>query len=107
VLLATREIGELPLVVRVLAGPRTQARTLHSPRSANVLGKLATTFELATVVALLVRAPGRRMLIAVTAAVGAASAISYWIREARAREPGRARLLLAARARPQTIAYAP
>ena len=83
-LLATREIGEFPLALHVLA--RRSERLADVDRRANVLGKLATALELATVVAVVVRAPHVTLLVAPTAAVGAVAAISYWRREVRAHQ---------------------
>jgi phosphatidylglycerophosphate synthase len=81
-LLATRELAELPLAIRVLT--TKQARLTEIDRGANTLGKLATVLEFATVVALLLHAPGRFGLLAGTAAVGAAAGAVYWLRELRA-----------------------
>jgi formate-dependent nitrite reductase membrane component NrfD len=83
-LLATREIGELPLALHVLA--RRSERLADVDRRANVLGKLATALELATVVAVVVRAPHVAFLVTLTAAVGAVAAISYWRREVRSHQ---------------------
>lgn len=78
-LLATRELLELPLALRIVLSPK--ARLLERDRGANRLGKLATTLELASVVAAVVRAPGTRLLVAATALVGVAAGASYWLRE--------------------------
>ncbi len=80
-LLATREIGELPLALHVLS--RRAPRLADVDRRANALGKLATALELATVVAVIARARDVTLLVALTAAVGAVAAISYWRREIR------------------------
>ena len=81
-LLATRELAELPLAIRVLTSKR--ARLTEIDRRANKLGKVATVLEFATVVAVIVHAPGRLGLLAGTAVVGAAAGTAYWLRELRA-----------------------
>jgi len=81
-LLATRELAELPLALRVLMSRR--ARITEIDRKANRLGKIATVLEFATVLAVIAKAPGRRVLLAATAVCGAAAAASYWVREIRA-----------------------
>ena len=81
-LLATRELGELPLALRVLTSRR--ARIVEVDRRANKLGKIATVLEFATVLAVVARAPGKNVLLAATAIAGAAAAASYWLREIRA-----------------------
>ncbi len=77
--LALRELGELPLAVRVVT--ERGVGIVDVERRANVLGKCATTLELATVVGVLLRVRGRRGLLAATGVVGALAAISYWMRE--------------------------
>jgi cardiolipin synthase (CMP-forming) len=79
VLLATRELGELPLALRVLTSSR--GRIVDVDRRANRLGKVATVLELTTVVAVIVRAKGERALLVATAVCGAVAAASYWARE--------------------------
>ncbi len=81
-LLATRELGELPLAVRVLTSKR--ARLTEIDRKANRLGKVATALEFATVLAVIANVPGKNALLAATAACGAAAAATYWFREIRA-----------------------
>lgn len=81
-LLATREIGELPLALRLLVNRR--ARKVELDRKANALGKAATALEFATVVAVLARAPRVGVWVGVTAVFGAAAAATYWVREIRA-----------------------
>lgn len=80
-LLASRELGELPLAARALA--RREAHLVRHDRKANVLGKLATTLELGTLVAALLGARHRRGLVVATAGLGALAAFSYWRREVR------------------------
>jgi phosphatidylglycerophosphate synthase len=91
VLLATRELAELPLAIRVLASKR--ARLTEIDRRANKLGKLATVLEFATVLAVITHLPGRLVLLAGTAAVGAAAGAAYWFREVRALRAESARTL--------------
>jgi cardiolipin synthase len=81
VLLATRELGELPLALRVLSSQPATIATVD--RRANALGKIATTLELAVVLAVVVGASWVVPLVVVTSIVGAAAAISYWVREIR------------------------
>jgi cardiolipin synthase len=81
-LLATRELGELPLAVRVLTSKR--ARLTEIDRKANTIGKVATVLEFATVVAVIANIPGKKVLLAATAVCGAAAAATYWFREIRA-----------------------
>jgi cardiolipin synthase len=88
-LLATRELAELPLAIRVLTSKR--ARLTEIDRKANRFGKIATVLEFTTVLAVIVRAPGKRVLLAATAVVGAIAAASYWAREIRAVQAEEAR----------------
>ncbi len=81
-LLATRELGELPLALRVLFSRR--ARLTEIDRGANKLGKVATVLEFGTVVAFLVGMPGKSALLAATAVFGAVAAATYWMREVHA-----------------------
>lgn len=81
-LLATRELGELPLALRVVFSRR--ARLAEVDRRANVLGKAATALELVTVVAIVLGAPARAPLLGATAACGLLAAATYWAREIRA-----------------------
>jgi cardiolipin synthase len=78
-LLATRELGELPLAVRVLTSKR--ARLTEIDRKANRIGKVATVLEFATVLAVIAKVPGKNVLLAATAVCGAAAAAIYWFRE--------------------------
>ncbi len=78
-LLATRELAELPLAVRVLTSKR--ARLAEIDRKANRLGKIATVLELTTVLAVIAHLSGRTVLLAATALCGALAGISYWRRE--------------------------
>lgn len=81
-LLATRELGELPLALRVLLSRR--ARLAEVDRRANALGKAATALEVVTVVAIVLDAPARAPLLGATAACGLLAAATYWAREIRA-----------------------
>lgn len=81
-LLATRELAELPLAVRVLTSKR--ARLTEIDRKANRIGKVATALEFATVLAVIANVPGKNVLLAATAVCGAAAAATYWFREIRA-----------------------
>lgn len=80
-LLASREIGELPLVIHVLREPAETRDRI--PRRANALGKLASVLDLATAVAVLSGSRRGRVFVAVSSAVGLLAATSYWLRELR------------------------
>lgn len=82
VLLATRELIELPLAIRVLVSPK--ARSVAVDRSANRLGKVATALELGAVAAVLARSKMAKPLVVVAGIVGAIAGVSYWMRELRA-----------------------
>lgn len=88
-LLATRELGELPLAVRVLMSKR--ARLTEIDRKANRIGKVATVLEFATVLAVIANVRGKNVLLAATAVCGAAAAATYWLREIRAARHDRER----------------
>jgi cardiolipin synthase (CMP-forming) len=81
-LVATRELLELPLALRVLTSK--SARLTEVDRKANRLGKIATVLEFTTVVAVIAHLPGKTALLAATAVIGALAAASYWKREIRA-----------------------
>lgn len=81
-LLAAREAFELPLALRVLATPRSRASAVD--RSANRLGKLATTLQLAAVVGAVMRWRHRKPLVLAAGIAGAVAGLSYWSRELRA-----------------------
>jgi phosphatidylglycerophosphate synthase len=82
VLLATREIGELPLALRVVAS--RPARDAVADRRANRFGKVATALELATAVAVIVHVAHVEVLVGLTAGFGVVAAVTYWTRELRA-----------------------
>lgn len=83
-LLGTRDVGELPLVLRI-ASDRS-ARESSTNRSSNVAGKLATVMQFLTVIAAIVSAPPATVWagVALSTAIGAVAAASYWRRERRA-----------------------
>jgi len=87
-LLATREIGEAPLVLWwVFSHQRRRAR-MQAPM-ANIPGKLATCLQFVTVALALFRSPLTEKLILISAGAGAVAALAYWWRDltgARARE---------------------
>jgi len=78
-LLATRELLELPLAVRLGLSPA--ARAVNVDRSANRAGKIATTLELVAVVALMKRSRLAPLAIGACAAVGVLAGLTYWKRE--------------------------
>jgi CDP-diacylglycerol--glycerol-3-phosphate 3-phosphatidyltransferase/cardiolipin synthase len=78
-LLGTREMGELPLVIRLMLSP--DARRARTERSANVPGKVATMLQFVAVTSVLFAVPHRDIYIGVAAAGGVVAAISYWARE--------------------------
>ncbi len=80
-LLGTREVGELPLVVRLALSH--DARKASTERKANVPGKLATVLQFVAVTAVLFRAPQYESLLWLAAGGGAVAAVSYWLREGR------------------------
>lgn len=81
-LLATREIIELPLAVRVLWSEK--ARAVNVDRAANGWGKLATALEMGAVVASIARSRFARPMVIAAGIAGAVAGISYWMRELRA-----------------------
>jgi hypothetical protein len=74
-MLATRELGELPLVVWLASSRR--ARRARVTATANVLGKAATALQLAAVTAALVGAR-TDVWVASASAMGVVAAVSYW-----------------------------
>lgn len=79
VLLGTRELLELPLVLRIALSRRARARRIQ--RAANVAGKLTTVLQFAAVLVILLDAPHRAAWIYATALAGAAAAVLYAVRE--------------------------
>lgn len=81
-LLATREIIELPLAVRVLWSEK--ARAVNVNRGANGWGKLATALEMGAIVASIARSRIARPMVIAAGIAGAVAGFSYWLRELRA-----------------------
>jgi cardiolipin synthase (CMP-forming) len=79
-LLATRELGELPLVVWWAAHDGQRRARAEDPR-ANWLGKAATVFQFLAIAALLMQGLTPWFWLVLTAATGVASAVMYWRRE--------------------------
>jgi phosphatidylglycerophosphate synthase len=79
-LLATREIGELPLVLWWAFSLERRRARAEQPM-ANYLGKLATLLQFATVACALFRASITAHLLIAAAISGAIAAIAYWKRE--------------------------
>jgi phosphatidylglycerophosphate synthase len=81
-LLATRELGELPLVAWWALHEDGRRARAEDPR-ANWLGKAATVCQFLAVAALLIQGEPSYFWLALTAIMGAASAVAYWRRELR------------------------
>ena len=79
-LLATREIGELPLVLWLAASHAARKARVEQPL-ANLPGKMATLLQFAAVAAALFASPYTDGLLVATALVGTVAAASYWVRE--------------------------
>jgi len=80
ILLAARELGELPLVAWwTVSRPRRRARAEHP--KANVPGKAATTLQFAAVSAALFASSATAALLVAAGIAGALAAASYWWRE--------------------------
>jgi phosphatidylglycerophosphate synthase len=77
-IISAREVGQVPLLVRSLLRTRDQPR---GPRAASLLGKLATVAQFATVVAVLLGAPQRELLVYATGVLGAAAVAVYWYQD--------------------------
>lgn len=80
VLLATRELGELPLVIWWTLSHERRSAKVEQPM-ANYLGKLATVVQFATVASALFRGSFTNELLVVAAITGVVAAIGYWRRE--------------------------
>jgi CDP-diacylglycerol--glycerol-3-phosphate 3-phosphatidyltransferase len=80
-LLATREICEVPLTLVFIRGRQRQKPV----RSANRLGKAATVMQFTSVAAILLNSPHRRWWVASTAFCGLLAGLSYAMREWRQR----------------------
>jgi phosphatidylglycerophosphate synthase len=89
-LLATREIGELPLVVWWALHDGQRRARAEDPR-ANWLGKAATVVQFIAIAAILFHARSRDGWLWISAATGVAAAIGYWRRELRAAAPASGR----------------
>jgi cardiolipin synthase len=83
VLLATREIGELPLVVWWSVSHRRRRARARDPM-ANIPGKLATCTQFVAVSFALARLAHTQELIWLSAGAGVVAAVGYWNRELRA-----------------------
>lgn len=82
-LLATRELGELPLVAWwVMHEDRRRARA-EDPR-ANWHGKAATVCQFVAVASVLIRGEPSHSWLVLTAVIGLVSAVGYWRRELQA-----------------------
>jgi cardiolipin synthase (CMP-forming) len=81
-LLATREIIELPLAIRVLWSEK--ARAVNVNRGANGWGKLATALEMGALVASIARSRIAKPMAIAAGIAGAVAGVSYWMRELRA-----------------------
>ena len=82
--LATRELGELPLVIWwALHHDRRQARAADP--KANVVGKLCTMFQFAAVAGALTGASWKHVALGASALMGVWAAWRYWQRELRNR----------------------
>lgn len=79
-LLAVRELGELPLVLWWIGSPRRRKAKTENPM-ANIPGKLVTVFQFATVAAALFESPLVMPLLVLTAIMGAVAALVYAQRE--------------------------
>lgn len=99
VLLATRELGELPLVIWWAVHDDQRRSRAEDPR-ANWLGKAATVFQFAAIAALLLRGGTPWLWLGLTAATGATAAYVYWRREIGAGEQRRSPGALAGPADP-------
>jgi CDP-diacylglycerol--glycerol-3-phosphate 3-phosphatidyltransferase/cardiolipin synthase len=78
-LLGTREMGELPLVVRLALSH--EARKRREDRRANVPGKVATVLQFVAVSAVLFGAPHLEVYVGAAAGAGVLAALTYWMRE--------------------------
>lgn len=78
--LATREIGELPLVLWWMFSHTRRRARVEQPM-ANLMGKLATTLQFATVASALLETPYTDEILVLTGISGVAAAATYWQRE--------------------------
>jgi len=80
VMLATREIGEVPLVLWFALSRASRRRRAEQPL-ANLPGKMATVLQFVSVASALVGSAYTEGLLVATAVVGVIAAASYWVRE--------------------------
>jgi CDP-diacylglycerol--glycerol-3-phosphate 3-phosphatidyltransferase/cardiolipin synthase len=80
VLLATREIGEVPLVLWFALSHASRRRRAEQPL-ANLPGKMATVLQFVSVASALLQNAHTGGLLVATAVVGVIAAASYWVRE--------------------------
>jgi CDP-diacylglycerol--glycerol-3-phosphate 3-phosphatidyltransferase/cardiolipin synthase len=85
-LLATRELGELPLVIWWLLSHQRRRAKSENPM-ANLPGKLVTVLQFATVAAALFSSPHVTILLVITAIAGAIAALVYAKRELDSHSP--------------------
>jgi cardiolipin synthase len=83
VLLGTRDVGEIALGAGLAL---SRPGRLRAPRTANVAGKIATVFQYAAVVAVIVGSAHRTEWIAGAAFAGALASLAYWRAEREATE---------------------
>lgn len=81
-MLAVRELGEMPLALHMIAKRKRHPIAIETYR-ANPLGKVATCIEFVTIVLLILQHPASGPCVALTAALGAIAAVSYWTRALR------------------------
>jgi len=94
-LLASREIGEIPLVVWLALRRRAHGGDVEPPTT-SVAGKIVTGLQFATVTVVLVHAGHASVWVGTTAVAGAVAVFSYWRQALRARA-SRARASVAPR----------
>lgn len=85
-LLATREVGELPLVTWWLISRHRRRAKSENPM-ANLPGKLVTVLQFATVAAALFASPLVTILLVITAIAGVVAALVYALRELASHSP--------------------
>jgi cardiolipin synthase (CMP-forming) len=81
VLLGVRDIGELLIGTRLVAG---DGSTLTRPHAPHVLGKVTTCLQYVVALAAVVRSRHVPSLVAAAAVTGALASAAYWAREHRA-----------------------
>jgi CDP-diacylglycerol--glycerol-3-phosphate 3-phosphatidyltransferase/cardiolipin synthase len=88
-LLGARELGELPLLGFLALSHEARSRKVED--RANLFGKAATVLQFAAIVGAILRSPARATLVYATVIVGAAAAVSYWVRTLSAARTARAK----------------